>query len=576
MQKSNNDSPEGANSNKLKDEDIIKFAEEVLGDPDDTIIEIEDGEALKQENDDVIDLTEVAEMEVKGDDDILDLTEDIEITMDSEDSLVELEDITEESLDTEETLVDLSDSQDDLTLLDDAVLDLDDVVEEISSIEQDIISQDDAAEDDQLTTSADSRQQSEPIELTDADREALESEFEYDESSENLTGVDNLDSLSSDDIEEEILIDFNDDVVEDTSETVDLASDLLDDQTDEPSSVEGPSGKLELTDADRRLLEEELSLEIDENAVDAPDGVELADKVENEIDHPVTDAAEKEDEYDVADIESPTSPEVFEKAEVTSESDSDVDEIVDKVFDQDLAELSPELPENNDDVLNIEDARDLVDTEDGIQTDGDKPDKADILETNDLDDEFNFDFDETNEKTEAESDDIELPPLTPEEELSVEALLAEAETPEESDQPSDNQQETIHDDIETDSVTESIVSGDPEEKQLPTETEMDFGQNDAVDDQDLHKVEDPISIRVKEPAAENHADEDTLLKSVFEKDPEVKEFSSEQLGDAVERAVNKIFAEKIESLLFDAIDRAVTKEIGRLRTLILGDRDPKA
>ena len=576
MQKSDNDSPESANNNKLKDEDIIKFAEEVLGDPDDTIIELEDGEALEQENDDIIDLTEVAETEVKSDDDILDLTEDIEITMDSEESLIELEDITEESIDTEETLVDLSDSQDDLTLLDDAVLDLDDVVEEINSVEQDIISQDEAAEDDQSTTSADTRQRSEPIELTDADREALESEFEFDESSENLTSVDNLDSLSSDDIEEEILIDFNDDVIEDTSETVDLASDLLDDQTDEPSSVEGPSEKLELTDADRRLLEEELSREIDENADDALDEVELADKVEYEIDHPVTDADEKEDEYDPTDIESPTSTEVFEKAEVTSESDSDVDEIVDKVFDQDLAELSPDLPENTDDVQNIEKTSDLVDTGDDIQTDGDEPDKADILETKDLDDEFNFDFDETNEEMDAESDDTELPPLTPEEELSVEALLAEVETPEESAQPSDKQEEIAHNDIETDSVAESISSESTEEKPLSTKTEMDFDQIDAVDDQDLHQVEDPISIRVKEPAAENYADEDTLLNSVFEKDTVVKEFSPEQLEDAVEKAVNKIFAEKIESLLFDAIDRAVTKEISRLKTLILGDRDPKA
>ena len=576
MQKSDNDSPESANSEKLKDEDIIKFAEEVLGDPDDTIIELEDGETLEQENDDIIDLTEVAESEVKGDDEILDLTDDIEITMESEDSLIELEDITEESIDTEETLVDLSDNQDELTLLDDAVLDLDDVVEEISSIEQDIISQDDAAEDNQMTKSADTRQQSEPIELTDADREALESEFDYDESSDDLTSVDNLDSLSTDDIEEEILIDFNDDDIEDSNETVDLASDLLDDQTDEPSSAEGPSQKLELTDADRRLLEEELSLEIDENAADAPDEVELADKVVSEIDHPVTDADEKEDEYDVGDIESPTSPEVIDKAEVRSESDSDVDEIVDKVFDQDLAELSPELPENNDDFQNIEDAIDLVDTEEDIQTDGNEPDKEDLLETKDLDDEFNFDFDESNEKTDAESDDIELPPLTAEEELSVEALLAEVETPDEPDQPSDNQLEAAHNDIETDSVAESIVSESPEDKPLSAETEMDFNQNDVDDDQDLHKVEDPISIRVKEPAAENHADEDTLLESVFEKDPVVKELPSEQLEDAVEKAVNKIFAEKIESLLIDAIDRAVTREIGRLRTLILGDRDPKA
>jgi hypothetical protein len=223
----------------------------------------------------------------------------------------------------------------------------------------------------------------------------------------------------------------------------------------------------------------------------------------------------------------------------------------------------------------MDDIRDQADTVDDIQNDGGKSGRDEILETKELDDEFNFDFDETAEQADAETDEIELPPLTAEEELSVEALLAEVETPEDSDQPSDARQDTTHHQIKADSDDKPIISEDSDEKPLTTEPEMDFGQDDAVDGQDLHKVEDPISIRVKEPAAENHADEDTLLNSVFEKGPDVEEFTPEQLESAVERAVNKIFAEKIESILFDAIDRAVTKEIGRLKTLIIGDGDSK-
>ena len=104
---------------------------------------------------------------------------------------------------------------------------------------------------------------------------------------------------------------------------------------------------------------------------------------------------------------------------------------------------------------------------------------------------------------------------------------------------------------------------------------MDFDQVDATDENDLHKVGDPIMIRVKEPATPDHADEDTLLNDVFDQNPEAEALSSAPLEAAVERAVNKIFTEKIESMLFDAVERAVTKEISRLRTLILGNRDPK-
>jgi hypothetical protein len=49
--------------------------------------------------------------------------------------------------------------------------------------------------------------------------------------------------------------------------------------------------------------------------------------------------------------------------------------------------------------------------------------------------------------------------------------------------------------------------------------------------------------------------------------------SGAQLEAAVEQAVKKLFGEKIETMLSDAIEKAVTKEIDRLKTLILGDLD---
>ncbi len=228
MQNRDNDSPAGANSNKLEDDDIIKFAEEVLGDPDDNIIELEDDETLKLENDDIIDLTEIADKQIQGDDDILDLTEDIEITPESEDELLELEDVAEDSMGVDETLTGLVEDEDEdvLTLLDEAVLDLDDVVEEITAVEQDIIAQEETVEDERLTQSAEFMRATDSIELTEADRNALESEFGYEAPAESLSDPHDLDTLTSGDIEEEILIDFTDDVTEDVIEEVDHAVNL--------------------------------------------------------------------------------------------------------------------------------------------------------------------------------------------------------------------------------------------------------------------------------------------------------------------------------------------------------------
>jgi methylmalonyl-CoA mutase cobalamin-binding subunit len=97
---------------------------------------------------------------------------------------------------------------------------------------------------------------------------------------------------------------------------------------------------------------------------------------------------------------------------------------------------------------------------------------------------------------------------------------------------------------------------------------VDFDQTESPGHKELHKVGDPISIRVKEPAFENHANEDDLLNKVFES--ETAPVSAAQLEQTVEKIVAKVLAEKVEVLLVDAIERAVTKEIERLKAQLLG------
>ena len=582
MQNRDNDSPAGANSNKLEDDDIIKFAEEVLGDPDDNIIELEDDETLKLENDDIIDLTEIADKQIQGDDDILDLTEDIEITPESEDELLELEDVAEDSMGVDETLTGLVEDEDEdvLTLLDEAVLDLDDVVEEITTVEQDIIAQEETVEDERLTQSAEFMRATDSIELTEADRNALESEFGYEAPAESLSDPHDLDTLTSGDIEEEILIDFTDDVTEDVIEEVDHAVNLMEDQPVEAPAVDGPQEKLALTETDRRILEDELSLDIDEKTATgladgdaADDPRSSSETIKDDSDQLLGDTLDPAERNRVEGTVPSDSEEVYTDAMNISEPETDVDEAADMAFDQDPDQPSPAMPESADESLAMEEDPDQIAVVNDIEADDSEPDADVAMEADDSVDEFNFDFDDTAERSDTDTDDMELPPLTAEEELSVEALLAEVESPDEPEKPHRTQAKDGQPamDVDTDESPLSVPQAD--EKQAAAELDMDFDPVAATDEKDLHKVGDPILIRVKEPATRNHDDEDTLLNDVFDQNPEAEAVSSAPLEAAVERAVNKIFAEKIESILFDAIDRAVTKEISRLKTLILGDRD---
>ena len=98
---------------------------------------------------------------------------------------------------------------------------------------------------------------------------------------------------------------------------------------------------------------------------------------------------------------------------------------------------------------------------------------------------------------------------------------------------------------------------------------VDFDHSENFEQTDLHKDADPISIRVKEPTTEDHADEDALLNKVFE--PKLEAESTQELEQTVERVVGEMLSEKIETILADAIEKAVEKEIGRLKKLLLDD-----
>lgn len=68
--------------------------------------------------------------------------------------------------------------------------------------------------------------------------------------------------------------------------------------------------------------------------------------------------------------------------------------------------------------------------------------------------------------------------------------------------------------------------------------------------------------------------EDTQQKAVYEKEtasdaPEPVPLSPEQVDEALERVIKKMYADKIDTILTEAIEKTVTKEIEKLKALLL-------
>ena len=68
--------------------------------------------------------------------------------------------------------------------------------------------------------------------------------------------------------------------------------------------------------------------------------------------------------------------------------------------------------------------------------------------------------------------------------------------------------------------------------------------------------------------------EDTQQKDVYENEtvsdtPEPVPLSPEQVDEALERVIKKMYADKIDTILTEAIEKTVTKEIEKLKALLL-------
>ena len=116
---------------------------------------------------------------------------------------------------------------------------------------------------------------------------------------------------------------------------------------------------------------------------------------------------------------------------------------------------------------------------------------------------------------------------------------------------------------EDENLTEMEETFDPYKTQDILE---EIAQFDEVAPKPMHKMTDPISIKVQDPAAEEHLEIDSLEQTV---EPKVDSVSPEQIELALDRVITKLLSEKIEKLLVEVIERTVSKEIDRIKSILL-------
>lgn len=531
----NEDKPAMASEakNPLSDDDIIEFAETVLADLDGSDAGQDEDKALVEDDDDIIDLTEVAD-KPENSDDFLELTEDVDLGPSAEEDILELKDIAENAEGEDEVAFELEDDIEDLMIEDDAVIEVDDEVDhpadaaEDDADDREVISEPYDFADEEETFDLSSEDQ---LDMAALDLEDEETEFDFEPAAENLTGNTDESPLSADAGEQEILPKHEYRGPEEypaegdpmtaapemqplEDQVADLIGGHIGNQI-ENQTTDGQQEKLELTEADRRLLEEELSLDIDDDAsTDITDDRDAAAPA----DQPTDDTID---------------PGSFHRTE-------------------------------DDESADIENAPASL-TAEAAQPDFEKPSGGGTPET------FDFDFDEAAEDDAAAESEPSMTPSADDEELSVESLLSDSDAI--GDAEPHQQPDEAEGTPETDDTAQPVPSETEFDKKIHAAdaSEMALDLPDTPDPRDGLTAAETMSIPAaglsSQHGAEDDAPEDKLNETISET------LSGAQLEPIVEQAVKKLFGEKIESMLSEAIEKAVTKEIDRLKTLILGDLD---
>jgi hypothetical protein len=533
---------------KVKDDEILELADEVLKTSDDEIVELRDMTDMptNEDEEEIIDLSEVADIPLEEDEEIMDLTDDLDESSAMDEELTELSDIVAESPPQDEDILDLDDFADDTAAGEEEILDLNSMVDESPM---------DFAEE---TPAVAAESDAEALELTDLDREAIAEELSLDldtDAGEDTAEIQDDTQQTTDDVTD--LIDETE-PLEETVELSDLDSEAPAMKADADAAEKDESDTVELTELDSETIDKELGelnlgLE-DESLAETAEltpiqetaaqdsslnlGAEMADDTVELRD---TDRAPAEPEAVSQEIESAPGGNL----ELTDSDREIIDEELSLEFDREPPtekarfeddsepqeqELSLELDaETGEKDADIEVTESLITNQDLTQQQSEESPAAVAAEDGDRKEELGFDF----EKEEDLADSL--------------GMTIDSET-----EAAENLMET--EELEDIYKTQEILD--------------EISQFDSVEASAMHKQTDPISIKVQDPTAENRLEIDSLEQDTA---PEPGSISSGQLELAVERVVKKMFAEKIEGILIEVIERTVTKEINRIKNILLDE-----
>ncbi len=536
----------------LQDEEILELADEVLKTSDDEIVELTDVSDIPAGGDDeeIIDLSEVADIPIEEDEDIMDLTDTLDESPAMVEEMTELSDIAAES-----------------PPLDEDIIDLDDFVDEIPAGEEDIMDFEDMVDESPVQLSeevpvVEEASDAEVLELTDSDREA---------------------------IADELSLDLNAAALEDTAELKDTAyqsTDEISNMLEADKPLEEP---FELTDLDSEAdVKDASSVEAQK---DESDTVELTDLDSETIDKELGELnPDFEDAGQAETAELTPDQEVLDQESVLDLDNEIVDDTVEM---QDIAQAPSEPPEHYEQVedtpadnLELTDSdRDIIDEELSLGLDAEPQAETTQFE-NDAgarEEELPLDLsiETLAEDTVVTGVESKFVDQDLDQQQSEKPPVA-AEDP--ADRSDDTREEEFGLDFEKeDSFADSLgmtldsemePSGDltqpkePDDIYKTQEILDEISQFDTVEESAMHKQADPITIKVQDPAAENRLEIDSLEQDVA---ANLSSISSEQLDLALERVVKKMFTEKIESVLVQVIEQTVTKEINRIKNILLDE-----
>ena len=544
------------------DDDIIELTDEVITEPqgDDEIIDLQDtGTAVPQKpsdlpakKDDIIDLDEAVEDDesTMGEDDMIAsaIVDSLGVDDDNlQEDRINLSNESDISFEQDDDIIILNDDDDDPTAVSNRAEPLTEKDDKVFDSEEEIKLEYKSDEDEYDTFDLNDMKTMEELEtITMADEDP-------DETVDEDILFDPVASLDLSSVEDEKIIAMNDDPQK--------SPDLM-------------------------AFDDEETLEFEESD-DLPD---LTDELEFEFPEDSDSMPEDDEQAAAEDLAATTLEEIRELAE--KEALPDVEDDMDLEFEDD--EGSPGI----DDLDDLEPEDEILPLE--VLDDSAIEEEDDIIEITEFDEHF------------AEEDEKEfehagvLDASDPDEDDFLELIEVEEDDPAVNDEVLEfnNSDEQINDD-EIDNFFRETMEDEPvfeneeiesaekttalsTDMAMPTalpadgneEFDFRFGSSeisDQVDRLDSFLSEDPatdpdVALLPEEPPAENETAED--VRSAVEDASESLPVTPDQIDSILERVIKDKLGGNIEAIIYEVIEKAVSKEIDRLKGALLGNTGP--